>query len=280
MTVYEVVRKITDRLMPRFGEGEAKAMARIIFENLKGWNPVDIAVKSNEEMTDFMVGKIDGVVSRLLADEPIQYIFGNTDFYGLKLKVTPDTLIPRPETAELVDIIVGENKGKDLRVIDLCTGSGCIALALARNLLFPEVTATDISDGALAVARENNTALHAGVRFVKADILKGEPAGGVYDIIVSNPPYIAEKERKAMEPNVLEHEPALALFVPDDDPLKFYRAVLDFAGDSLAPGGKIYFEINPLYADDLKSLSGSLGFTKVELMRDSFGKLRFAEIAR
>lgn len=209
MTVNEIARHVVDRLTPRFGQGEAKAMMRIIFENLKGWSPVDIAVKSNEEITGFMSGKVDAVLERLLADEPIQYIFGNADFYGLKLKVTQDTLIPRPETAELVDIIVRDNNQKDLRVLDLCTGSGCIAVALARTLPFAEVTATDISDAALAVARENARALHVAVDFRHADLLAGEPRGCSYDIIVSNPPYIAEKERDAMEPNVLEHELSL-----------------------------------------------------------------------
>lgn len=280
MTVNEIARHVVDRLTPRFGQGEAKAMMRIIFENLKGWSPVDIAVKSNEEITGFMSGKVDAVLERLLDDEPIQYIFGNADFYGLKLKVTQDTLIPRPETAELVDIIVRDNNQKDLRVLDLCTGSGCIAVALARTLPFAEVTATDISDAALAVARENARALHVAVDFRHADLLAGEPRGCSYDIIVSNPPYIAEKERDAMEPNVLEHEPALALFVPDADPLEFYRAIFRLAGDALAPGGRIYLEINPVYASELKSLAVSEGFGSIDLIRDSFGKIRFAVVTR
>lgn len=280
MTVNEIARHVVDRLTPCFGQGEAKAMMRIIFENLKGWSPVDIAVKSNEEITGFMSGKVDAVLERLLADEPIQYIFGNADFYGLKLKVTQDTLIPRPETAELVDIIVRDNNQKDLRVLDLCTGSGCIAVALARTLPFAEVAATDISDAALAVARENARALHVAVDFRHADLLAGEPRGCSYDIIVSNPPYIAEKERDAMEPNVLEHEPALALFVPDADPLEFYRAIFRLAGDALAPGGRIYLEINPVYASELKSLAESEGFGSVDLIRDSFGKIRFAVVTR
>lgn len=280
MTVNEIARHVVDRLTPRFGQGEAKAMMRIISENLKGWSPVDIAVKSNEEITGFMSGKVDAVLERLLADEPIQYIFGNADFYGLKLKVTQDTLIPRPETAELVDIIVRDNNQKDLRVLDLCTGSGCIAVALARTLPFAEVTATDISDAALAVARENARALHVAVDFRHADLLAGEPRGCSYDIIVSNPPYIAEKERDAMEPNVLEHEPALALFVPDADPLEFYRAIFRLAGDALAPGGRIYLEINPVYASELKSLAVSEGFGSIDLIRDSFGKIRFAVVTR
>lgn len=280
MKVFQEARRIVDALTPKYGEREAKAMMRIIFENLKGWNPVDVAVKANEEVSDFIAGKIDSVVGRLLADEPIQYIFGNADFYGLNFKVTEDTLIPRPETAELVDIIVGENQRKDLHVLDACTGSGCIAIALARNLPFADVVATDISDKALAVARENNKRLKTSVQFLKADILKGEPAGEAFDIIVSNPPYICEKEKSGMPQNVLRHEPSLALFVPDEDPLRFYRGILSLAKDYLAPGGKIYFEINPLYARVLLDLAHRDGFGDVEIVRDSFGKLRFAKISR
>lgn len=280
MKVFEVAKSIIDRLTPKYGQGEARAMMRLIFENEKGWSPVDIAVKSNEDMTDFMTSRIGDVVDRLLKGEPIQYIYGNASFYGMNFKVTCDTLIPRPETAELVDIIVKENPEKDLRVIDMGTGSGCIAIALARNLAFADVTATDVSDKALAVARENGNTFKAGVNFLHADILKGEPSGEVFDIIVSNPPYITEKERSSMEENVLEHEPESALFVPDNDPLKFYKAILAYAGDALSQSGKIYFEINPLFADELRQQAVDAGFSGVELMRDSFGKIRFARITR
>ena len=254
-------------------------MARIIFENIKGWKPVDLAIKANEHLTSFAVEQIDDAVSRLMANEPIQYIFGNTWFYGMRFKVTRDTLIPRPETAELVDIIVNENRRKDLRVLDLCTGSGCIAVALARNLPFSNVTGADISDKALAVAEENSDSLHAGVVFEKADILStgGQSLfnGRTFDIIVSNPPYIADSEKKEMESNVLDFEPALALFVPDDDPLEFYRAIFSIGSEVLAPDGVVYCEINPLYAKDLVKLGNSAGFGDVRILRDSYGKERF-----
>lgn len=281
-TVYETVRSVTDRLTPLYGRGEAKAMARIIFANLKGWTPVDLAIKANETLTGYMSGKIDAVVDRLLRHEPIQYIFGNTVFYGLKIGVTRDTLIPRPETAELVDIIVRDNSDrKDLRVLDIATGSGCIALALARNLPFADVTATDISAGALDVARANARDLKARVDFIEADILKGEPAGeGPFDIIVSNPPYIADSERADMDPNVLDFEPHSALFVPDSDPLEFYRAILESAADALAPGGTVYFEINPLFADRLVDMARNAGWSRIDIQRDSFGKQRFAIISK
>ena len=143
--LYLEQRAIVEALSPKYGEGEARAMAHIIFEQLKGWSPTDIAIRANEPVSGFLHQQILSVVERILADEPIQYIFGVADFYGMKLSINPAVLIPRPETAELVDIIVKENPSKDLRVVDFGTGSGCIAIALARNLLFPEVTAVDLS---------------------------------------------------------------------------------------------------------------------------------------
>lgn len=274
----KVLQSIRERLAPKYGDGEAREMGRIIFENLKGWSPVDLAIRQDEPISDFIQQKIDKVVDRLLNDEPIQQIFGVADFYGMKLKVTPDTLIPRPETEELVDIIVKDNQRKDLRVLDCGTGSGCIAIALQRNLPFPSVTAIDISDKALAVANENAKALKAPVNFRHADILQllQEFKGEQFDIIVSNPPYIAEHERATMDRNVLDYEPAAALFVPDSDPLRFYRAILQSAKSGLlANGGNIYFEINPSYAEELKQLAGEYGFDDVQLIRDTDGKFRF-----
>lgn len=278
MPVFQASKQITDLLSPLYGAGEAKAMTRIIFENIKGWSPVDVAVKSNEHLTPFSLGQINDVLSQLLSYKPIQYVFGTAWFYGMKLKVTPDTLIPRPETAELVDLIVQENQRKDLRVIDLCTGSGCIAVALARNLPFSTVVATDISDAALAVARENAKALHADVRFISSDLLTAQgraAAAGSYDIIVSNPPYIVDSEKKDMSPNVLEFEPHGALFVPDADPILFYKAIFAFAGTSLAQGGKIYLEINPMFSERLLAEASKDGFVDASVLRDTYGRNRF-----
>ncbi len=280
LTVRGAVASITTRLTPEYGAGEAKAMARIIFENLKGWTPVDLALKASDEVSPFIQDKIDAVVARLLAGEPIQYIFGNARFYGMTFEVSPATLIPRPETEELIDLIVKEQGGRDdLKVLDAGTGSGCIAIALARNLPFSQVTATDLSADALEIARNNAVRLKTKVNFLADDILcpVGAAEGEPYDIIVSNPPYIAEQERASMEPNVLEHEPAMALFVPDDDPLKFYRALTRFAlSGGLADGGSLYFEINPIYAADLVEMMKREGFGDVTILRDMYGKERFA----
>ena len=273
-----VLADMRRQLLPKYGEGETRALLSFIFEQMKGWTAVDLVTRQDDLISDFIRAKIDDVIARLLRDEPVQQIFGCADFYGMKLKVTRDTLIPRPETAELVDIIVKDNQKKDLRVLDCGTGTGCIAIALARNLPFPEVTAIDISDKALEVARGNASTLHASVRFLNADILTlpGKLAGEKFDIVVSNPPYIADKERPTMEANVLQYEPETALFVPDNDPLKFYTAILKACqGEMLTPGGKIYFEINPIYARDLAEEARQMGFTDVSILRDTSGNQRF-----
>ena len=285
LPLYLEQRGIINRLSPKYGEGEAKAMCRIIFENLKGWKPVDLAIRVNEPISEFIHKKIDSVVERLLAGEPIQYIFGQADFYGIRLTVTPDVLIPRPETAELVDIIVKQTPQKDLRVVDFGTGSGCIAIALSRNLAFADVSAVDISSEALEVARKSATQCFCHVKFCQANILQlssevPHALDGKWDIIVSNPPYITSEEKSAMEDNVLMHEPASALFVPDNHPIIFYSAIIDFAKNHLQSKGHIYFELNPLFAKNVRDYAVEAGFTDVELLRDSFGKTRFAIIGK
>lgn len=276
MTYSELAADTRARLQTHYPIGEANAMTRIIFERLKGYTPADLVLKGAQEAGEYITGKADDIVKRLLADEPIQYIFGIADFYGMEFKVTPDVLIPRPETAELVYIIVSDWKNKpDLEIADLCTGSGCIACALARNLPFSAVTAIDISAPAIAVAKENATTLKTKINFIKEDVLALAPVAGKFDIIVSNPPYITEKEKAAMEPNVLEHEPALALFVPDNEPLRFYKPITIFASKSLKQGGILYFEINPEYASDIQKFISGYDFSEIEVIRDSAARRRF-----
>lgn len=277
MTLKECCDKATARLLEAYPASEVRWMVRIIFEHLKGYTPVDLVIKAQDPVSDFIAGKVSAVVNRLLAREPIQYIFGQAQFYGLKLKVTPDTLIPRPETEELVDMIVREaGERSDLRVLDIGTGSGCIAIALARNLRFPQVSAIDISPRALDVARENARDLRTRINFSCADALAlTPPAAPAFDIIVSNPPYIARHEQADMDHNVLDHEPHSALFVPDSDPLVFYHSIARFALKALTPGGRIYFEINPLYAHDLSAFMQSCGWTGINLIPDTYRHIRF-----
>ena len=267
MTVSELSVLMRSQLVPHFGADEARSLERAIFEDLMNLSLVDVAMSPDRQLPDFMPGKVQNVIERLLKGEPLQYITGTARFCGMTFHVTPAVLIPRPETEQLVDMIVdGWESKADLRVLDLGTGSGCIAIALARALKFAHVTAADISTAALEVAKRNADDLHARVKFVQADILNLK-LPGEWDIIVSNPPYVLEKERASMEPNVLEHEPAGALFVPDDDPMKFYDAILSYSRSHLAPGGAIYFEINPLCADRYKG---------AKIIRDYRGVNRFA----
>lgn len=270
MTLDSCVAFTVARLKDVYSPGESRWMVREIFKRLKGWSQVDMVIRGNEDISPYIEHKVADVTERLLRHEPIQYIFGMADFYGLELKVTPDVLIPRPETAELVDMMVRDADGRsDLHVLDICTGSGCIAVALARNLKFAHVEAWDLSDKALIVAKNNAEMLNVKVDLRHVDALHAEWTGGEkYDMIVSNPPYIAESERSSMEANVLEHEPAMALFVPDDNPLVFYTSISVFAMDALVEGGRVYFEINPHYASELKDYMLSQGWDNVDVMAD------------
>lgn len=265
------------RLAEKFGNREASWMVRIIFEQIKGYNQVEMAIRANDSVSEFTSEEVSKAVDRLLTDEPIQYIFGEAYFYGMKLKVTPDVLIPRPETAELVDLIVDNNRNRqDLRIADIGTGSGCIAIALSRNLPFSNVTGFDINHAAIDIARENASKLNARVDFVLADALSMDcPKDAEFDLIVSNPPYIAESEKSGMEPMVLDHEPHEALFVPDQNPLLFYKAISFWGKCSLKSGGQLYFEINPMFAEQLRHYLENEGWTRVEVRNDSQNRKRF-----
>lgn len=276
MTMRETMQKLRNALRPIYGDRETEAIIRIIFHYLKGWNTVDMIIHESDTLSPFLESEIDGILRRLLRHEPIQYITGEARFHGMEFHVTPDVLIPRPETDELVDIIVGDaNDASDLRILDIAAGSGCIAIALARSLPFPRVSALEISEAALKVARDNASRLKADVSFIHADIFKWQPSPASFDIIVSNPPYIDESEKAAMEPNVLEYEPAQALFVPDSDPLVFYRRIAEVARTGLSEGGRLYLEINPRHAAELSELLKKNGFSDIEVIKDSYEKDRF-----
>lgn len=276
MTLSEKNREIKQHLAPVVGEREAYWMARDIFDDVMGYSEVDMLVNGNEVLSDFVLGKLDAVVNRVAQGESLQQVLGWARFAGNRFKVTRDTLIPRPETQELVDLIISRHgEEKDLRVMDVGTGSGCIAITLARGLKFPQVSAIDISQGALDVASENAKTLKSKVEFQLRDALSlQKDRGEQYDIIVSNPPYIAECERKDMERSVLDYEPSTALFVPNDDPLRFYRAIASFGTDALSQGGYIYYEINPLFASEMVEMMHKLGYHDIEIINDMQGKER------
>ena len=257
--------------------GEIDAMMRVIMEEVMHYSPVDVVIRADDELPEFFPSRLDNIMSRLERHEPLQYILGSALFHGHRFRVTPATLIPRPETEQLVDLIIDEcGQREDLRVMDLGTGSGCIAISLARALKFAQVTGVDISNDALQVARDNATALKVRVHWLEADMLEmpSMPAQS-QDIVVSNPPYITLSEQAAMERNVLDYEPRQALFVPDDDPLRFYRAIASIAATVLAPGGRLYVEINRRFGQETAALFEQQGFADTRVLKDSFGNDRF-----
>ena len=251
------------------------------FEHYLGFTRTDLSLKANETVTESELLKFNNVVKRLKKEEPIQYILGETSFYGLKFHVNKNVLIPRPETEELVEWIIDEVRSSKFEVrsiLDVGTGSGCIPIAIKKNLLSAEVSAIDVSAEALEVARQNAELNSVNVNFIQKDILQlptsnFEPRTA-FDIIVSNPPYITESEKQSMSRNVLENEPHLALFVNDNDPLLFYKAIATFAQSHLADKGKLFFEINEAKGADVKLMLEKMGFKNVEIKKDLSGKDR------
>ena len=262
-----IANKINESLANVYSDGEIKALTRIIATELLGVAQMAFYLKDDITLTAEQEALLDNAIERLKKQEPIQYILGYSDFCGLRFKVTPATLIPRPETSELVEWIASEATGKK-SILDIGTGSGCIAVSLASKMPQSTVTAWDISHEALAVAAENSKANGQAVTFEQVDILAYQPTGEQFDIIVSNPPYIKEVEKAEMEANVLDWEPHTALFVPDNDPLLFYRAIAEKGLFMLTPGGKLYFEINRAHGKETMEMLAALGYTNIELRKD------------
>ena len=257
------------RLEKIYGEGEAKAIARMMYEVRYGLSMSDLLMGRD---ADIAPAELEEMAGRLEQCEPIQYVLGQADFCGRSFMVNQHVLIPRPETEELIRLI-GDTQPSATDILDIGTGSGCIAITLAAKFPEARVMAWDISEEALEVARENAKRNCVNVSFEQVDVLS-EPIAKGYDLIVSNPPYICQKERMAMEQNVLDYEPHTALFVPDDDPLLFYRAIADLAVHALMPEGWLYFEINPVYAEPLKQMLTEKGFKHIAIHEDQFGKQR------
>lgn len=252
-----------------YDEREAQAVARYVLEDKYGMSATDIYCGSELPDDD----SVRDTVQRLMSKEPVQYVVGSACFFGRRFSVGQGVLIPRPETEELVNMIVSREQ-KVQSVLDIGTGSGCIAVSLALELPKASVSAWDISDDALNIAVRNAEQLGAKVSFERVDALNPPADTARWDVIVSNPPYICNNERARMDSNVLGYEPHTALFVPDDNPLLFYRAIAHYGRKALKHGGRIYFEINPLYVAEMREMASEEGFESVETVTDAFGKQR------
>jgi len=278
-TLRQLTTTLASALEAIYPPAEAESIAGLVLEHLLELTPLQRRMQAQETVPETVQAQLPALQARLLRHEPLQYVLGEAWFMDMMLEVTPATLIPRPETEELVQLIIQEQtvQRTELAVLDVGTGSGCIPLALCRALQPTQVTALDISVEALAVARRNAERYGCEIDFQQLDILTETPAAiapHTLDILVSNPPYVLEKERALMRPNVLAFEPATALFVPDHDPLLFYRHIAHLGVTLLRPGGRLYFEINEQYAAETIGLLTGLGYAGVEAQPDLFGKAR------
>lgn len=271
----KIVAYIRSRLQPYYTAEEVSALSRIVCCDLLGQAPTDYYLGKDIVLSSKKEQELEDILQRLSRFEPLQYIEGRTLFLGREFWVAPGVLIPRPETEELVELMLKEIPA-DARILDVGTGSGCIAISLAKALPDALVTAWDVSPEALSVARANARKLQADVRFVECDVLACQvDEVGLYDVIVSNPPYVTEAEKADMEPNVLQWEPSLALFVPDDDPLRFYRRIAVLGRDMLADGGRLYFEINRAYGREMVEMLRTMGYVRVRVEKDLSQNDRF-----
>jgi len=271
ITASYIRRKLQGRYDPR----EAGNLSRIICCEILGQQTVDYYLGKDIILSVREEQELESILARLHNFEPIQYILGEARFLGRTFRVTPGVLIPRPETEELVEMMLKELSPVS-RVLDVGTGSGCIAISLAKELPESQVTAWDVSGEALSIAAANSKALQASVRFEQRDVLTYEPCVvDCYDVIVSNPPYVTEAEKQEMEHNVLDWEPSLALFVPDTDPLRFYRRIAVLGLEMLTSGGKLYFEINRAFGKDTVAMLCETGYRAVRLQKDISHNDRF-----
>ncbi|MDI9545906.1 MAG: peptide chain release factor N(5)-glutamine methyltransferase [Bacteroidales bacterium] len=269
-------------LKEQYRPEEIRQLSYALLEDCCGFSKNDIYAGKDTEISTKQRRQLHEKLGRLAEGEPLQYITGVAYFYDLKLSVNPTVLIPRPETEELVEWIINDNKGKTGRILDVGTGSACISLALAKHLPGMQVEAWDISPDALALARKNAADLGLDVAFIEQDLFRFNPGdrAPVYDVIVSNPPYVTTAEALKMERRVLEHEPALAMFVPDNDALIFYRALAALAARTLKPGGSLYVEISIYFGGETVQLFEEAGFEETVLRQDISGRDRMIKAAK
>ena len=269
------VSHIRRALQESYSVQEAANLSRIVCCEMLGQTTIDYYLGKDIILSSKEKQKLNGILARLLNFEPIQYIQGTARFLERSYHVAPGVLIPRPETEELVEVMLREIPS-DARILDIGTGSGCIAISLSKAFPNAKVTAWDVSEDALCIARRNNDDLQASVCFVKQDVLAWRGDGGqCYDVIVSNPPYITESEKQEMERNVLDWEPFSALFVPNNDPLLFYRRIGELGRMMLVDGGRLYFEINRAYGEATAMMLCGQGYTGIRILKDISGNDRF-----
>lgn len=273
-TVSEVCNYFVEKLQSHYDKREVKSMMYIAMQHYFGLSRTDLTLMADKRLSESELLQVIHLLKRLKKGVPLAYALGETEFYGLRIKTDPSVLIPRPETEELVDLIIHQNKKKDPHIIDIGTGSGCIALALKKNIPGSKVVAVDFSEEALETARENAGINNMDISFKKDDVLKPIKEYPEFDIIVSNPPYVLEKEKANMDILVKDHEPYSALFVPDEDSLLFYRHIIEFSEKHLKPGGKLYFEINQAKGGEVMKLFNPHLFENIKLVEDLSGNQR------
>lgn len=278
MHIKQLVTIITQQLQPLYDEREAAAVAYLYLQTKLGMQRYELVLHGQEGVGAQIMAEIELDVEKLKEGCPVQYVLGETEFYGMRFNVSPAVLIPRQETEELVQMVIERYKGRNVRICDIGTGSGCIAVSLAKMLPDAEVFATDVSEEALAVARSNAQRNGVGVAFVRHDMRDTEhlPFDGTrFDVVVSNPPYIPASDRATMHRNVTNYEPSLALFVPDDDKLWCYKALAKIGNRVLTPSGRIYVETYHDFHDEIKEIFRQQGLQKIQSIKDLNGNLRF-----
>ncbi len=281
MKLKDLKHEFVDALTGIYPPEELQSFFSILSEAHLGLSRIEVALQPNKEILEGEGLSFDRAIQQLKNFEPIQYIVGETEFFGLKFKVDRSVLIPRPETEELVNWIINETQSKETTILDIGTGSGCIAITLAHQLTKTEVSAMDISKDALKIAKQNALTNKVNINFIELDVIQFENSDELdfhkdskFDLIVSNPPYVKASEKELMQANVLRYEPEIALFVEDEDPLLFYRRIAQLSKDYLKPEGVLFFEINEYLGKDMKEMLEIEGFNNIEIKKDVFEKDR------